>query len=193
MIVHVVDLAYSSNYAAVSADTFSSELGILSKSKPRLLTSKDFREVPPGTNGGITLMGTLAGFLGAFIIAVTSATLLPFCPLGLSSKAGHVFGQSQLGIQGEGWGWLEKFQWIIAVTLWGGLGSLLDSALGGWLQASVVDIRTGKIVEGAGGKKVNFKRYDTEYADPLSRFSLSGLTQALVREPMSQVAKLRVV
>ena len=138
-------------------------------------------------------MGTLAGFLGAFIIAVTSVTLLPFCPSGLSSKAGHVFGQNQLGIQGEGWGWLEKFQWIIAVTFWGGLGSLLDSALGGWLQASVIDIRTGKIVEGAGGKKVNFKRDDMEYADPLSRSSLSGLTQALVRETMSQVAKLRVV
>ena len=36
----------------------------------------------------------------------------------------------------------------------GTFGSLLDSALGGWLQASVVDVRTGKVVEGAGGQKV---------------------------------------
>ena len=30
----------------------------------------------------------------------------------------------------------------------------MDSALGSLLQASVVDIRTGKVVEGSGGKKV---------------------------------------
>lgn len=40
------------------------------------------------------------------------------------------------------------------MTLWGGLGSLLDSFLGGWLQSSVVDKRTGKIVEGSGGQRV---------------------------------------
>lgn len=140
----------------MSADTFSSELGILSKSKPRLLTSTNFREVPPGTNGGITLLGTMAGFLGAFIIALTSVVLLPFCSAGLSHKAGNILGESRSGIQGgSGWGLLEKVLWILAVTIWGGLGSLLDSALGGWLQASVIDTRTGKIVEGAGGKKVN--------------------------------------
>ncbi|KAL5328319.1 hypothetical protein ACEPPN_001818 [Leptodophora sp. 'Broadleaf-Isolate-01'] len=36
----------------------------------------------------------------------------------------------------------------------GGLGSVLDSFLGGWLQQSVVDTWTGRIVEGDGGKKV---------------------------------------
>jgi hypothetical protein len=41
-----------------------------------------------------------------------------------------------------------------ALTLWGALGSVLDSFLGGWLQASVVDVRTGRIVEGEGGKRV---------------------------------------
>lgn len=98
----------------------------------------------------------MAGFLGAFTIALTSVVLLPFCSAGLSHKTGNIFGESQSGIQGgSGWGLLEKVLWILAVTIWGGLGSLLDSALGGWLQASVIDTRTGKIVEGAGGKKVN--------------------------------------
>jgi hypothetical protein len=41
-----------------------------------------------------------------------------------------------------------------ALTIWGALGSVLDSFLGGWLQASVVDARTGRIVEGEGGKRV---------------------------------------
>jgi uncharacterized membrane protein len=40
------------------------------------------------------------------------------------------------------------------MTLWGALGSVLDSLLGGWLQQSVVDTRTGRIVEGEGGKRV---------------------------------------
>ena len=42
----------------------------------------------------------------------------------------------------------------MAVTLWGGLGSLIDSFLGGWLQASVIDVRSGKVVEGDNGAKV---------------------------------------
>jgi uncharacterized membrane protein len=40
------------------------------------------------------------------------------------------------------------------MALWGALGSVLDSFLGGWLQQSVVDTRSGRIVEGEGGKKV---------------------------------------
>ncbi|KAF6230908.1 hypothetical protein HO173_010816 [Letharia columbiana] len=142
-----------SNYAAVAADTFSSELGILSKSKPRLLTSWNFRQVPPGTNGGVTLAGTLAGFVGAFIIALTSVILIPFCSADTTIR-GKFLGNKPGFEGGDGWGWQEKIFWVIAVTIWGGLGSVLDSALGGWFQASVVDGRTGKVIEGSGGKKV---------------------------------------
>ncbi|KAL9012760.1 MAG: hypothetical protein Q9173_002485 [Seirophora scorigena] len=144
-----------SNYLAVAADTFSSELGILSKSRPRLLTSWSFRKVPPGTNGGITFWGTMAGFLGASVIAVTSVLLLPFCPVGPTSTTGKLFGDNQPSFEGgSGWGLREKLAWVIAATIWGGMGSLLDSALGGWFQASVIDARTGKVVEGTGGAKV---------------------------------------
>jgi uncharacterized membrane protein len=37
------------------------------------------------------------------------------------------------------------------LVLWGTLGSVLDSVLGGLFQQSVKDIRSGKIVEGEGG------------------------------------------
>lgn len=94
----------------------------------------------------MTRTGTLAGCLGALIIALTSVILLPFCPA--TSPA--------TGMNGDnGWGWREKGIWILAITAWGGMGSLVDSALGGWLQASVVDTRTGKIIEGTGGQKVS--------------------------------------
>lgn len=125
----------NSNYAAVAADTFSSELGILSKSKPRLITSLTLREVPPGTNGGVTATGLGAGILGSFIVSATSAAVLPFC--------------ASAGIK-------ERVLWTVAMTAWGTLGSVLDSVLGGILQASVVDKRSGKVVEGSGGRKVSF-------------------------------------
>lgn len=149
-------LTGTSNYAAVAADTFSSELGILSKSKPRLITSWNLREVPPGTNGGVTIAGFLGGLLGSFTIAVTSAILLPFCPV----SSGELYGGRQPRLLGgNAWGPKELTLWVSAVTIWGLMGSLLDSFLGGWLQASVVDSRTGKVIEGNGGRQVRFCVY----------------------------------
>lgn len=140
----------------MAADTFSSELGILAQSRPRLLTSWTLREVPPGTNGGVTVLGTIAGFLGAFVLAFTTVVLLPFCSVESSSDLLRLLGSSKSGLGGgDGWAWQEKALFVVLVSLWGGCGSLLDSALGGWLQASVVDTRTGKVVEGHGGRKVS--------------------------------------
>ena len=140
----------------MAADTFSSELGILSKSKPRLITSW-FREVPPGTNGGVTLAGFLAGFLGAFTIAATSILLLPFDSTGSAAFAYSVLGVKQAGLLGgDQWGWREVTLWVVIISAWGVLGSVLDSILGAWLQASVIDSRTGKVIEGDGGGKVSF-------------------------------------
>ena len=82
-------------------------------------------------------MGLAAGLLGSVIIVIPSVIFTPFCPQGAS-----------------GWSLNDRLLFAIALAFWGALGSLLDSFLGGWLQASVVDTRTGKVVEGDGGKKV---------------------------------------
>lgn len=95
--------------------------------------------------------------------------LLPFCKADTSIK-GQVFGSKPGFDGGSGWALQEKAAFVLAVTIWGGLGSVLDSALGGWFQASVIDSRTGKVIEGAGGKKVSlaFVTRDTgEVADCL--------------------------
>lgn len=134
------------------ADTFSSELGILSKSQPRLITSWNLRKVPPGTNGGITLWGTAAGFGGAMVIVTASLLALPFCRTTMDRKFDSSIDDSLAA--GPGWTQQEKQIFAFGMVLWGGLGSLLDSILGGLFQASVVDKHTGKVVEGEGGKKV---------------------------------------
>ncbi|MBM4241356.1 MAG: TIGR00297 family protein [Euryarchaeota archaeon] len=47
--------------ATATADTLASEVGVVDK--PRLITT--LRRVPPGTDGGISLLGTAAGIIGA--------------------------------------------------------------------------------------------------------------------------------
>jgi uncharacterized membrane protein len=136
-----------SNYAAVAADTLSSELGILSKSRPRLITT--LRTVPPGTNGGVSVAGLLAGALGSFCIALTSVLVLPFCPVS-SGPVGRVL----MDNESRGWALYDKAFWVLWMTGWGLLGSVLDSLLGAVLQASVIDVRSGKVIEGEGGAKV---------------------------------------
>ena len=63
-------------YGAVSAalaDTLSSEIGLLSKKKPKLITT--WKEVEHGTDGGITLLGCTAGVLGASMVALIHLAL----------------------------------------------------------------------------------------------------------------------
>ncbi|KAH7095658.1 integral membrane protein DUF92-domain-containing protein [Paraphoma chrysanthemicola] len=129
------------NYAAVAADTFSSELGILSKSKPRLITAP-WRVVPPGTNGGVTAAGLGAGLLGSFILSATSTLIVPFC---------------------KNWDVSDKLSYTLAMTAAGFSGTLLDSLLGAIFQASVVDVHSGRVVEGEGGRKVLVHSHPQSY------------------------------
>ena len=66
-------IAFFGAISAALADTLSSEIGLLSKKKPRLITT--FKEVEPGTDGGITILGTVASFLGAGLVAIIHSLL----------------------------------------------------------------------------------------------------------------------
>jgi uncharacterized protein (TIGR00297 family) len=52
--------------ATAGADTWATELGLLAGRRPRLVTTG--RPVPPGTSGGVTLEGSLAGVAGALVV-----------------------------------------------------------------------------------------------------------------------------
>jgi len=108
-------LGFAASLAAVNADTWATELGVLNPTAPRLIT--DLRKtVEKGTSGGISLVGTLASLAGAGIIGLLAA-LLP----ALSVVEG-----APTGIN---WG---IFFWV---TIAGLLGALFDSLLGATVQA----------------------------------------------------------
>lgn len=63
-----------SHFACCLGDTLASELGILSKSPPILITT--LKPVPPGTNGGLSILGTVASLAGGFVMGLTLAITL---------------------------------------------------------------------------------------------------------------------
>lgn len=139
----------------MAADTFSSELGILSNSQPRLITSPTLRKVPKGTNGGVTIWGLVAGLLGSFTVVASAMVFLPFCGSSISEMLrGNNLNSNNTSGGGRSWTLEQIITFALGLTIWGALGSVLDSLLGGWLQQSVVDTRSGRIVEGEGGKRV---------------------------------------
>ncbi len=102
-------LGFAASLAAVNADTWATELGVLSPHPPRMIN--DLRKtVEKGTSGGISLVGTLAALAGSAIIA-TLAVLLP--PENWSLNIGH---------------------WLL-ITFSGLAGSLFNSLLGATVQA----------------------------------------------------------
>lgn len=66
-------VAFVGAMAAVNADTWATELGVLSKSPPRLISTG--RIVAVGTSGGITPLGTFVALCGAMFIGVV---VIPF-------------------------------------------------------------------------------------------------------------------
>jgi len=61
-------LLFLTSLAAATADTWATEIGVLSKSEPRSILG--FKKVPKGTSGGVSILGTMAGFAGSATIVI---------------------------------------------------------------------------------------------------------------------------
>ncbi|MCL5429374.1 MAG: DUF92 domain-containing protein [Chloroflexi bacterium] len=92
-------LAFAAALATVTADTWATELGVLSAKQPILATTG--RRVPRGSSGGISLLGSATALAAALLIAVsawslglTSIAALPL--VGLAGLLGS-FADSALG------------------------------------------------------------------------------------------------
>jgi uncharacterized protein (TIGR00297 family) len=105
---------FAASLAAVNADTWATELGVLNPTEPRLITRLRER-VERGTSGGISVYGTLAAAGGAAFIALLAVLVTP--SLHLPSSPPLLFSS------------LLLFVFLLF------LGSLFDSLLGATVQA----------------------------------------------------------
>jgi uncharacterized protein (TIGR00297 family) len=102
-------LGFAAALAAVNADTWATELGVLNPHPPRMINNLR-KVVEKGTSGGVSIVGTIASLAGSAIIA-TLAVIFP----------------------AEHWT-LTTGHWLL-ITLAGLAGSLFDSLLGATVQA----------------------------------------------------------
>ena len=103
-------IAFIGAMAAVNADTWATELGVLNPSQPRLITTG--RVVEAGTSGGVSLLGTLASLAGAALIALFAILTAP--------QAGDLPA--------------KRLTLLVVISLGGMAGSLFDSLLGATVQ-----------------------------------------------------------
>lgn len=113
----ILFFAFLGSMAAVSADTWATELGLLSPTPPRLITTGKI--VPAGSSGGITLWGITASMAGAMTMGGIAGLLL--APGRTTALVSTLF----LAFSG------------------GFLGSLFDSLLGATLQGVYLCPRCG--------------------------------------------------
>ena len=112
-----------------TADTLSSELGEVLGGDPYLLTT--FRRVPAGTDGAVSLNGTLAGAAGAATITAVSAVLFRFSLIeSVIVFAAGIFGlfvDSLLGAT------LERSRWLNNDSV-NALSTAASAILAAWLR-----------------------------------------------------------
>jgi uncharacterized protein (TIGR00297 family) len=98
-------IAFAGSMAAVNADTWATELGVLSPVPPRLITTGSV--VERGASGGVSLLGYLAALGGATLIGLAAGILV----------------------------FSENFFTLVAIVMLAGLvGSTFDSFLGATVQ-----------------------------------------------------------
>lgn len=106
-----------SAFACCNGDTWASELGVVSKSDPYLITT--FEKVPRGTNGGVSSWGLFVSFAGGVFI-------------GIFYYIGTILFVDSESLQNSP----VQFPIILVGGLAGLFGSVIDSLLGATFQFS---------------------------------------------------------
>ena len=125
-------VAYVASLAAVTADTWATEVGVLAKGNPRSILT--FKPVPLGTSGGISFLGTMGALLGSLVLTTSGILFSPH-----SSP--------------QFFGWKET----VVVVLAGLFACMVDSILGATVQAQFRCPSCNKVTE----KHVHCDNVDT--------------------------------
>ena len=114
--------------STATTDTLASEIGVLD-AHPRLITT--LQKVDPGTNGAVSVLGTVSGMAGAVIIGI-AAYFLGIVPNPVSSivvalVSGTIgcFGDSILGALFENRGWITNEHVNLLATIFGAIVGIL--------------------------------------------------------------------
>lgn len=150
-------IAYFTAFAACNADSWASEIGVMSRKPPFSLI--DFKPVQRGMSGGVTVLGLFASLCGAAFIAglyfIFFITAIPLVQL----LASCVF-----------------------ITAFGFAGSIIDSLLGATMQPAYINNSTGGLTEirkinGIQNKKVKgFEIFSNDMVNFASSLIAAGLT-----------------
>lgn len=119
---------FAGSLAAAMSDTLSSEIGGLYDT-PRLITTLE--PVPPGTDGGVTWQGVLAGLAGAAVVGGIAALAFAISPAG-----------------------------ALVIVAAGFCGMFVDSVLGAALEGRRFDSLLSGLVGRALGSTVHGRRFD---------------------------------
>jgi uncharacterized protein (TIGR00297 family) len=126
--------SYVASLAAASADTWASEIGVLSRGRPILFTMPRAR-VSPGTSGAVTPLGELSSLAGSASVALTYLALT------------RVFNTSPLWVKFN-WGSLNpSIQLVLLIIALGYVGEVMDSVIGALTQPKYYCDRCGVVTE----------------------------------------------
>lgn len=125
--------AFIGSIAAVTADTWATEIGVFSKLTPRnILTLK---HVAPGTSGGVTLLGLTGALFGSSVIVLIGSLV--------TTRYGNI----------------SQAMTLLAIVIAAGLvGSIVDSIIGATVQAQYRCSICGKITE----KRIHCESVETK-------------------------------
>ncbi|MFZ5515559.1 MAG: DUF92 domain-containing protein [Candidatus Zhuqueibacterota bacterium] len=153
--------AFIGAVAAVTADTWATEIGVFSKKSPRAILN--LKPVAPGTSGGISILGIAGALMGSFVIVFIGR---------LVTTRYHGMEQGEL--------------LFIALIFSGLAGSIVDSFLGATVQAQYQCPACGKQTEkkihcGSHATKLisGFQRFDNDVVNAVCAFAgaiIAGLS-----------------
>lgn len=118
--------AYIGVMATVTADTWATEIGSLSRAQPRSVLT--WKQIPTGTSGGISALGTSAAVAGGLFIGCGAVVFQWFANASLLD-------------------WPEALLFIAISMIAGTAGAMVDSVMGATVQVMYRCSQCGSVVE----------------------------------------------